>query len=333
MTGAKVSVVVPVYNGANYVREAIESALAQTYRPLEVIVVNDASTDQGATDAIVRSFGDRVRYFQLPVNGGVARALNHGIRHMTGEWFVWLSHDDVLAPTRVEEDIERLRTIPDAKITFSRLMIIDGSGGTVKELEYAFDRVTNLYEVFANSGVNFCSMTVHRSCFDAVGLFNEQNRTTQDVEMALRLARRYVFYNSPKGITYSRDHGERGTYALSQQRREGVAMLCRFVRDELGFREFFPRAIGDRKAIQDGWLWLSYLHRGFQQDQYSRECERLAALSQKSPLLAWLTTFARPARVLARPSFERLEQLASYTARRVWRGRRSAERRAPTHSI
>jgi glycosyltransferase involved in cell wall biosynthesis len=315
MTGAKVSVVVPVYNGANYVREAIESALAQTYRPLEVIVVNDASTDQGATDAIVRSFGDRIRYLQLPVNGGVARALNQGIRQMTGEWFVWLSHDDVLAPTRVEADIDRLREIPDAKITFSRLTIIDSEGRTVRDLEYPFDRVTNLYEVFANSGVNFCSMTVHRSCFDVVGLFNEDNRTTQDVEMALRLARRYVFHHSPKALTYSRDHGERGTYALSQQRREGVAMLCRFVRDELGFREFFPRAIGDRKAIRDGWLWLGSLHRGFQQNQYSEECDRLAALSQSSSLLAWLTTFSGPARVLARPSVGRLGHLASHAVR------------------
>jgi hypothetical protein len=247
-----------------------------------------------------------------------------------------LSHDDVLAPTRVEEDIKRLHTIPDAKITFSRLTIIDGSGRTVKELEYAFERVTNLYEVFANSGVNFCSMTVHRSCFAQVGLFNERNRTTQDVEMALRLARHYVFYHSEKGITYSRDHGERGTYALSQQRREGVAMLCRFVRDELEFREFFPRAAGDRKAIQDGWQWLSYLHSGFQQDQYAAECARLAALSQKSSLLAWLTTFAGPARLLSQPSFERLGRLASHAAHRVSRRRRSdqsGDQRAPTHSI
>ena len=98
----KVSIVIPVYNGANYLREAIDSALEQTYRNTEVIVVNDGSTDGGETEDIAISYGDRIRYFTKE-NGGISTALNLGIQAMSGEYFSWLSHDDVYYPHKIEK--------------------------------------------------------------------------------------------------------------------------------------------------------------------------------------------------------------------------------------
>ena len=89
----KFSIIIPVYNGSNYLEEAINSALAQTYQNIEIVVVNDGSNDGGKTETIARSFGDKIRYFSKE-NGGVSSALNFGIKQMTGEWFAWLSHDD-----------------------------------------------------------------------------------------------------------------------------------------------------------------------------------------------------------------------------------------------
>ena len=86
-----VSIIIPVYNGSNYLQEAIDSALAQTYPNCEILVINDGSCDEGKTEAIALSYGDRIRYFKKE-NGGVASALNMGIRQMTGEYFSWLSH-------------------------------------------------------------------------------------------------------------------------------------------------------------------------------------------------------------------------------------------------
>ena len=85
----KVSIVIPVYNGEDYVNEAIDSALAQTYENCEVIVVNDGSTDN--TEAIVKTYGNKIRYFSKE-NGGVSSALNVGIEHMEGEYFQYLPH-------------------------------------------------------------------------------------------------------------------------------------------------------------------------------------------------------------------------------------------------
>ena len=80
----RVSIVIPVYNGSNYLSEAIESALNQTYGNTEVIVVNDGSCDAGRTEDIARDYGEKIRYF-VKENGGVASALNTGIRRMTGD--------------------------------------------------------------------------------------------------------------------------------------------------------------------------------------------------------------------------------------------------------
>src|SRR5258708_2119463 len=95
-----VSIVIPVFNGADFLREAIDSALAQTYPRKEIIVVNDGSTDGGATESITKAFGGKIRYFFKP-NGHVASALNYGIANMAGDYFSWLSHDDMYYPNKI----------------------------------------------------------------------------------------------------------------------------------------------------------------------------------------------------------------------------------------
>src|SRR5262245_26319850 len=96
----RVSIIIPVFNGSNYLREAIDSALVQTYQNTEIIVVNDGSNDNGKTREIALSYGQQIRYFEKE-NGGVSSALNMGICKMTGDYFSWLSHDDVYNPEKV----------------------------------------------------------------------------------------------------------------------------------------------------------------------------------------------------------------------------------------
>ena len=81
MYSPKISIVIPAYNASNYLSEAIDSALAQTYPNVEIIVVNDGSKDDGATRAVALSYGDKIRYFEKE-NGGSSSALNMGIATM-----------------------------------------------------------------------------------------------------------------------------------------------------------------------------------------------------------------------------------------------------------
>ncbi|HVS37517.1 MAG TPA: glycosyltransferase [Gemmataceae bacterium] len=102
---ALVSVVIPCYKQAEYLPEAIDSALAQTYRPLEVIVVNDGSPDD--TEKVARAYGDRIVYVNRP-NGGLSAARNTGIACAQGGWFKFLDSDDYLHPEQISWQMQTL---------------------------------------------------------------------------------------------------------------------------------------------------------------------------------------------------------------------------------
>ena len=142
-----VSIVIPVYNGANYMKEAIDSALNQTYPNCEVIVVNDGSNDNGATEKIALSYGDRIRYIKKE-NGGVATAVNRGIKEMKGEYFSWLSHDDYYYPQKIEKQIEAIEKSGDktaiAHSNFDFLNMTTGEKTSVDWLkQYDMQQLTN----------------------------------------------------------------------------------------------------------------------------------------------------------------------------------------------
>ena len=92
MQSPLISCIVPVYNGERYIKEALDSILAQTYRPLEIIVADDGSTD--GTESVVANYGNRVRCLWQP-NAGPAAAWNLGVRAAQGEFVVFLDSDDV----------------------------------------------------------------------------------------------------------------------------------------------------------------------------------------------------------------------------------------------
>ena len=222
----KVSIIIPVYNGSNYMREAIDSALAQIYKNVEVIVVNDGSDDGGKTEGIARSYGDKIRYFYKE-NGGVSTALNKGIREMTGEYFSWLSHDDYYFPGKIEKQIKFIEDHRDAKVLFCKTGIMDETGRVLKSKlttmkEFVEDRLPShkkkQYETF-RGGISFfdawiyaCSLLVHKSCFEKTGFINEQNRTTQDTEFVLLLLNCFEVYSLPELLVYRRDHQASGFY-------------------------------------------------------------------------------------------------------------------------
>ncbi len=214
----KVSIVIPVYNGSNYLAEAIDSALAQTYPNCEVLVINDGSTDNGATSDVALSYGDRIRYFEKE-NGGVASALNMGIREMTGEYFSWLSHDDVYYPNKIQRQIEWLEGKSDRVIFYSDYDIIDKNSEII-----ATRNITNinskhmLLSLIMDEPINGCTVLVPKKCFDEVGLFNESLRTTQDYEFWFRSARNYDYVHIPDLLIKSRVHESQGTQTISSHR-------------------------------------------------------------------------------------------------------------------
>ncbi len=207
----KVSIVIPVYNGSNYMREAIDSALAQTYKNIEVIVINDGSDDNGATRKIAHSYGDRIRYFEKK-NGGVSTALNLGIRVMKGDYFSWLSHDDVYLPDKVKYQLEYLSEI-DEKICVlsSDFCFIDSESKHLYDYKYRLTDPEKLNYNMIVEGVHGCTLLIPKLCFDKIGSFNEELKTTQDYDLWFKIGGKYRFEHISEVLIKSRIHSEQNT--------------------------------------------------------------------------------------------------------------------------
>ena len=187
----RVSIVIPVYNGGNYLKEAIDSALSQTYPNIEVLVVNDGSADGGKTERIALSYGDRIRYLEKE-NGGTASALNAGIDAMTGDYFSWLSHDDVYYPDKVELELEEiLRSGNPASIVQCEYDFYDEASKTYTPTDfhkyYCKEQLTNSVFTLLQLQIHACGALIHKSHFGRVGIFNEQLKYTQDIDFWFRM--------------------------------------------------------------------------------------------------------------------------------------------------
>lgn len=191
-----VSIVIPVYNGANYMKEAIDSALNQTYENIEVLVINDGSKDDGETEKIALSYGDKIRYFYKE-NGGVSSALNLGIREMKGEYFSWLSHDDAYFPEKVSSQMEALQRFKTKNIVCCcKSIMIDKDSNTItraikrKDLEKntVIDSDNVLIYLLKTESFNGCALLIPKNIFTDNDLyFDESMRYSQDLLMWYRI--------------------------------------------------------------------------------------------------------------------------------------------------
>lgn len=214
-----VSIVIPVYNGSNYMKEAIDSALNQTYKNIEVLVINDGSCDNEATEKIALSYGNKIRYIKKE-NGGVSSALNLGIKNMKGEYFSWLSHDDVYAPCKIEHQIKALSVCSDKKtVVLSSSCHIDENSEFIAKKEqnrFDTDRVIKYNEVlndFLKKGsFNGCAFLIPRQTFEECGLFDENLRYLQDFLMWFMIfSNKYSLVYVGENDVYGRIHGNQLT--------------------------------------------------------------------------------------------------------------------------
>lgn len=238
-----VSIVIPVYNGANYLREAIDSALAQTYPRVEVLVVNDGSTDGGATAAIARAYGERIRYVEK-ANGGVSSALNVGIREMRGEYFSWLSHDDLYRPERIATQVAVALRHPTA-VLYGDVENIDPAGRTLGGRRVAAHPPSMRLAIIMGDPVHGLTVLIPRACLARVGAFDEHLRTIQDYDMWFRLAAHFPFVHVPGFLARYRVHPSQGTQTIGARYEECVAQFKRFISalSESEIRAFYSRPL------------------------------------------------------------------------------------------
>ena len=217
-----VSVILPTFNGEKYIAEAIDSALAQTIAPHEIIVVDDGSTD--STKKIVRGYGNKVRYIYQE-NKGVSGAYNAGIAVASGNYVAFLEHDDVWAP---EKNLCQVQCFEDDELlgmVYSPALLLEEdkpSKSNVTNLDNGGGEVTFAAFFARNRILNCSTVMIRRSALEDIGGFMEELRLSFDYDLWLRIAAKYrVVCLSEPLATYRIHSGN-----LSRDENDLVAAEC-----------------------------------------------------------------------------------------------------------
>jgi glycosyltransferase involved in cell wall biosynthesis len=211
-TGVQVSVVVPVYNGERTLEPTILSILAQSFSAMELLLVDDGSTDD--SQAIIEPFlsDGRVRSFQQP-NGGVASARNHGIREARGEWIAFCDQDDLWLPEKLTRQAALMGN-PRVGLVYSWTeMAILGPDGVAKpsgQISRPRHRGDCVRRIFDRNFIPSCSAVARRSVVEDVGLLDEDRALLgiDDWHLWLRMAPLTEFDGVEEVLAYHVLHGE-----------------------------------------------------------------------------------------------------------------------------
>jgi glycosyltransferase involved in cell wall biosynthesis len=234
--------VIPTYNYGRYLRRAIESALGQSYRDVEVVVVDDGSTDE--TRDVASGFGADVRYVYQD-NRGPGSARNRGLNEAAGEVVAFLDSDDYFAPTHVEEQMAVLSADAERGWAFNDAFFVTEDGQILEKVSDSFGEVYGeirsdaLFELLLTywNFIATSSVVMRKRCVEGVGYFDEALRWHQDYEFWLRLAYRFQGGYVDKPLVYMRRHpaswGDR-------DRRASLAYRYRLIKQ---IERLYPREV------------------------------------------------------------------------------------------
>jgi glycosyltransferase involved in cell wall biosynthesis len=197
--------VIPVYNGERFLAEAIESALSQTYPAIELIVVDDGSTD--GTPVVIERFGTSVQSLQQE-NTGVSNARNAGIAIARGDLIALLDADDIWLPDKIDRQVGALRAHPQAGLVFCGYTVVD------EDLRPRFRvpaprarrRIERALALDA-WGIGFaCTAMVPKAVIEQIGGFSSDLSTSADLEFSVRVASRYLVVALREPLALYRTH-------------------------------------------------------------------------------------------------------------------------------
>ncbi len=206
----RVSVVIPTYNYAHFLPDAIESVLRQTFRDYELIVVDDGSTDQ--TPQVAARYQGRIRYHRQE-NRGLSTARNVGCQLARGEYFAFLDADDVWFAQKLTRQVALLERHPEAGLVSSAMELMDRSGAPLSGIKPGSPPGETFVEIVRQGTAAPSSYVVRRRCFEEIHGFDKQLVAMEDLEFCLRIAARHQIVHIPEPLGRYRVHG----MSLSQQ--------------------------------------------------------------------------------------------------------------------
>lgn len=250
---ARVSVLMPVYNGEKYISDAIESVLKQTYTDFEFIIVNDCSTDN--TENIIKEYSDdRIKLITNEKNSGVAKSLNNAVKYCNGEYIARMDADDISLPERFEkqvrflDDDQNIGVVACNTMTFCGDKIINEKGWSNTEP----DKIK--VDLLFACAIAHPSVMIRKSALENVGVYDEEYNGIEDYELWCRISEKYGIACLPDVLFKYRIHEAQVSRIVSADIRSKLASLKRRQLSRLGaelsdseFEAFCSYSMGEYK--------------------------------------------------------------------------------------
>ena len=249
-----VSIVIPVYNHARYLPEAVNSVLNQDYPNVELIVLDDGSSDE--TPDVLRRYGDRF-FWESHRNMGQANTLNKGWRRAKGEILAYLSADDFLLPTAVSASVRCLHENPEAVLCYPDFQLVDAESRLVRYVvtpEYSYEEMVTKFVTAPSAGAFF-----RRSAYAKAGEWDPALRLAPDYDYWLRLGLYGDFVHIRENLAAFRAH--EGSQSFARTSVEGAGEAVRII-EKYYMRSDLPDRIRDRKseAMASANILVAQLH-------------------------------------------------------------------------
>ncbi len=231
MIESKVSVIIPVFNGERFLSQAVESVLNQTHDNLEVIIVNDGSTDHSEEIALGLAIDPRVKNFKQN-NAGVATARNLGIAHASGDYVAFLDQDDLWSPRKLEYQIALFHSNNDIALVHGKIAYVDALGKLLDLPKWAWVQPIAGYcikELFIGNKIATLATLIRKTCFDEIGTFRQKFAPADDWDMWLRLGVKYPLGFIPEVLGYYRIHNANESRKLLPMQSAKTRVVEQFI--------------------------------------------------------------------------------------------------------
>lgn len=292
MNTPQFSFVLPIYNGAIYLREALASLRWQTLRNWECLCINDGSTD--GTDIILEEFAaadDRFRILHQ-ANAGIVAALNRGIREARAPWIARMDADDVALPDRLATQAEYVAHHPDTLLVSTHVLCIDAEGRPIAVQAGPTEHAAIERCLLAGKNtINHPTVVMRRDELLAAGMYRQEFEWVEDADLWLRLMRRGKVASIPKILLHYRMHDQSVCSTRQDLQRRMLRRLLTTAHADRGItppsrptcKKFWPRPQASpashrlaRRAARSGYYRtaFSYWWRQVNQSPFSRAAAR-----------------------------------------------------------
>jgi len=275
-SSAEVSIILPTYNGAKYIRQSIDSCLNQTHKNIELIIVDDGSTDN--TPQIIKSYKDsRIRYLRQDINYGVSYALNKGFSHANAEYLTWTSDDNFYSPEAIECMLRVLQSNKKIDFVYANFYKIDEKGNIL-----VVRRVDSPKRLDIENCIGACFL-YRKRVYQRIGDYNPKALLAEDYDYWLRVREKFRMQKINKYLYYYRVHlgSLSSRYPMAEVERMVERIRDKYISPSMrsylyARKQFYKKNYNEAKKLLIRCFWSNF---------FNIDAWRLLALLFLSPLI------------------------------------------------